>query len=134
MRRLLLFTSLFLAAAVLALVAMRFALPRGQARPQPAPVAGVSPEPSPAAAAPAMTGDRGPARQVTLEVGGMVCAACSVKVSRQLAALPGMRRVDLDLKRATVQLECDAALADTALTAAVRRAGPEYLGLVVASK
>lgn len=126
MRRILLYSLSAVAAALVAVIIMRQTLPRLAARSQPAPTptAARAGEPIPA-------GSVGPARMVSLEVGGMVCAACSIKVTRALSAVPGMRRVALDLKGATVQLECDSTVADTALTAAVRRAGPEYLGLIV---
>jgi len=68
---------------------------------------------------------------VVLEVGGMQCSACVEKVHRELSKVPGVRKVDVDLtaQRAVVRTSCP--VADSSLTAAVRRAGPEYLGLVV---
>lgn len=72
-----------------------------------------------------------PARTVTLEVGGMVCPACSLKVRGELARVPGVRAVDLSLMHQRAVVTCAATVADTTLTDAVRRAGPEYLGLVV---
>jgi copper chaperone CopZ len=70
-------------------------------------------------------------REVTLEVGGMVCQSCVEKVQRQLASVPGVRGVAVNLERQQARVECDAGVADTSLTAAVRRAGPDYLGFVV---
>lgn len=130
MRRLLLYTVLIIATASAALLVMRSILPRFAARPQPAMTSGPDQAATPANAV-SQAAFTGPSRVVTLEVGGMVCEACSLKVTRALTAVPGMRSVALDLKGATVQLECDSTVADTALTAAVRRAGPGYLGLIV---
>ena len=130
MRRLLIYSAVFLAVALAALLVMRSIAPRFAARTQPAMTSGPDQTPTPANAV-SQAAFTGPSRMVTLEVGGMVCEACSLKVTRSLTAVPGMRSVALDLKGATVQLECDSTVADTALTAAVRRAGPGYLGLIV---
>jgi len=70
-------------------------------------------------------------RQVAIEVGGMVCEACIVLVGRQLQAVPGVRTVSGDLASQTFQVTCEKGVADTSLTAAVRRAGSHYLGMVV---
>ena len=71
-------------------------------------------------------------RAVTLEVGGMVCADCVAKVHDQLARVPGVRSVTVSLEDQRARIVCDPAVADTSLTRAVRRAGPDYIGLVVA--
>ena len=69
-------------------------------------------------------------RTITIEVGGMICQDCADKVQRSLADVPGVRgaTVSLDDRRAIVVAEAN--IPDTALTGAVRRAGPGYLGLV----
>lgn len=131
MRRVIVSAVALLACAVVALFAMRAVQPKLAARAQ-SNATSAEPHSSTAAGAtaePAVA--TGPSRVVTLEVGGMVCEACSLKVTNSLAAVPGMRKVDLDLKGNKVEVECDATVADTALTAAVRRAGPAYLGLIV---
>ena len=71
-------------------------------------------------------------RLVTLEVGGMTCGACVEAIRAELTATDGVRGVEAAPDDARFTVTCDAALADTALTAAVRRAGPQYLGMVVA--
>jgi copper chaperone CopZ len=71
------------------------------------------------------------ARLVTVEVGGMVCSGCVAKIHGQLTQVPGVWRADVSLRDQRAQVLCDRTVADTALTAAVRRAGPEYLGIVV---
>ena len=70
-------------------------------------------------------------RLVTLEVGGMVCAACVAKVKTTLAEVPGVSRVEVNLADQKARVYCGAPVADSSLTAAVRRAGPDYLGFVV---
>jgi copper chaperone CopZ len=72
-----------------------------------------------------------PAQVVTLEIGGMQCDVCVQKVRGQLAKLPGVTAVSVDLATQRAVVTCASPVADTALTAAVRRAGPEYLGLVL---
>jgi len=73
----------------------------------------------------------GATHAVTLEIGGMTCAACVKKVHAQLASVPGVRGVSVSLATQRALVQCDPAVADTSLTDAVRRAGAEYLGLVV---
>jgi len=71
------------------------------------------------------------ARVVTIEVGGMTCAACEQKIDTQLSRVPGVTAVDVSLERRDARVTCAPGVADTSLIAAVRRAGPEYLGLIV---
>lgn len=68
---------------------------------------------------------------VVIEVGGMQCSACVEKVHRELAKVPGVKRVDVDLTAQRAVVRTTRPVADSSLTAAVRRAGPEYLGLVL---
>lgn len=68
---------------------------------------------------------------VVLEVGGMQCSACVEKVHRELAKVPGVRKVDVDLTAQRAVVRTSRPVADSSLAAAVRHAGPEYLGLVV---
>jgi copper chaperone CopZ len=72
-----------------------------------------------------------PERLVTIEVGGMTCAGCVDKIRRELSSVRGVKRVEVSLARRRAEVLCDVSLADTALIAAVRRAGPEYLGLIL---
>jgi copper chaperone CopZ len=66
-----------------------------------------------------------------MEVGGMVCSGCVAKIHHELSDVRGVASVDVDLERQRARVVCGAEVADTALTAAVRRAGPTYLGLIV---
>src|SRR5262245_37276090 len=72
----------------------------------------------------------GPPRLVIVEVGGMVCQGCVARVEEKLKAVPGVHRVDVSLADQRAVVLCDSTVADTALTGAVRRAGPEFVGLV----
>ncbi len=110
------FVPIFAAVAVIASAAAML-LPRHAGRP---PAARVDTAPRAATA-----------RLVSVEVGGMTCAACVDTIQRSLAHVPGVRRVEVSLAKRRADVLCDAAVADTALTAAVRRAGPQYLGLVL---
>ncbi len=112
------YAPLFAAVAVIG-AAAALLLPRHAGRP-----AAVSRAPAPATS-PATI------RLVSVEVGGMTCAACVDTVQRSLGHVPGVRRVEVSLANRRAEVLCDATVADTALTAAVRRAGPQYLGLVL---
>lgn len=68
---------------------------------------------------------------VVLEVGGMQCSDCVEKVHRELLRVPGVKQVDVDLAAQRAVVRTTRPVADSSLTAAVRRAGPEYLGLVL---
>ena len=84
-----------------------------------------------ARSAPAVRSPLTPARTVTLEIGGMTCSACVEKIEGQLTRVQGVRSARVSLAERRARVECDASLPDSALIAAVRRAGPEYLGLIV---
>ena len=75
---------------------------------------------------------RGDERIVTLEVGGMTCKACAGAVKTQLAAVPGVSAADVRVTERRAYVVCDPAVADTALTAAVRRAGGGFAASVAA--
>jgi copper chaperone CopZ len=68
---------------------------------------------------------------VRLEIGGMVCQGCVARVQASLAAVPGVHRVDVSLADQRAVVLADPAVRDTALTGAVRRAGSEFLGIVI---
>jgi copper chaperone CopZ len=71
-------------------------------------------------------------RIVTLEVGGMTCNGCAGVVKGGLAAMPGVAAVEVRLAQRRAYVVCERAVADTALTGAVERAGPGFLAAVVA--
>jgi len=75
----------------------------------------------PHAAAPAVV--PAGARLVTLEVRGMTCTKCASRITRTLEATAGVRSCGVDPPAHRAWVLCDAAVADTSLTAAVVRSG-----------
>jgi copper chaperone CopZ len=71
-------------------------------------------------------------RIVTLEVAGMTCAMCSSAIEGRLAEVPGVSSFEIRIPQSRAFVVCDKSLPDTALTAAVDRAGPGFLASVVA--
>jgi len=69
-------------------------------------------------------------RVVTLDVGGMTCSGCAAKIQSELQAMPGVSAVEVRLPQRRAYVVCAPSVADTALTAAVGRAGPGYLASV----
>jgi copper chaperone CopZ len=79
---------------------------------------------------PAALAARGDDRIVTLEVGGMTCEACASAIQGQLSGVAGVSAVDVRVTERRAYVVCDPAVADTALTAAVRRAGGGFAASV----
>ncbi len=75
---------------------------------------------------------RGGERIVTLEVGGMTCGACESAVKGQLATVAGVSAVEVRARERRAFVVCAPGVADTALTAAVRRAGGGFVAEVAA--
>src|SRR5262245_24553431 len=69
-------------------------------------------------------------RIVTRDVAGMTCDRCASAVRGELAALPGVSTVDVRYRERRAFVVCGPAVADTALTAAVHRAGQGFLAEV----
>ena len=69
-------------------------------------------------------------RVVTLEVGGMTCAGCAAKIQSTLAEVAGVAEARVRLEERRAYVVCERAVPDSALTAAVGRAGPGYLAAV----
>lgn len=59
----------------------------------------------------------------TVPIRGMHCASCVLTVEEALQALPGVRRVEVQLATQTARVEADAAVPAAALVEAVRRRG-----------
>ena len=59
----------------------------------------------------------------TYDVQGMTCGHCVSAVSGELAKLPGVNDVDIDLSSGKVTVTSDAPLDDAAVRAAVDEAG-----------
>lgn len=71
-------------------------------------------------------------RIVTLEVGGMTCGGCAATVQSKLASVEGVSSTQVLYKQRRAYVVCEKSVADTALTAAIERAGPGFLAAVVA--
>ena len=70
-------------------------------------------------------------RIVTLDVAGMTCEGCAASVKGRLAEVSGVRTVEVRLGQRRAYVVAEKALPDSALTAAVRRAGPGFAAAVV---
>ncbi|RSM62057.1 hypothetical protein DMB66_22960 [Actinoplanes sp. ATCC 53533] len=57
------------------------------------------------------------------QVAGMTCGGCASRVSKQLAEVPGVRDVNVDLATGAVTVTSSAKLDDDAISAAVTQAG-----------
>lgn len=73
---------------------------------------------------------RGNDRIVTLEVGGMTCEGCAGAIKGQLAGVSGVSAVDVRVTERRAYVVCEPNVADTTLTAAVRRAGGGFAASV----
>lgn len=69
---------------------------------------------------------RANARVVTLEVGGMTCAGCASRVRSELESVSGVTAVEVRLGAERAIVLCERGVADSALVAAVHRAGPGF--------
>ena len=58
-----------------------------------------------------------------ITVTGMTCAHCVTAVTKELSALPGVTKVDVDLASGTVAIESAGPLHSAAIHAAVDEAG-----------
>ena len=69
-------------------------------------------------------------RIVTLEVAGMTCSGCAASVRSSIAGVTGVSTVAVRLQQRRAYIVCDRAVADTAMVAAVHRAGPGFSAAV----
>ena len=65
----------------------------------------------------------------TLHVEGMMCQHCQARVEKALAAVKGVKSVQVNLEENTAQVECGLLVSDKALTKAVTDAGYEVTGI-----
>ncbi|AFT88866.1 heavy metal translocating P-type ATPase [Paraburkholderia phenoliruptrix] len=79
------------------------------------------------ATAPAARSDGGPpSHTAELEIGGMTCASCAMRVEKALAKVPGVSAASVNLATETASVNLtDAATSVDALIAAVKKAGYE---------
>lgn len=69
-------------------------------------------------------------RIVSLEVGGMTCAGCAAKVKGELTTIPGVSTAEVRYAQRRAYVVCDKTVPDSALTGAIRRAGPGFLAAI----
>lgn len=65
---------------------------------------------------------------VTYSVTGMSCGHCEKAVTEGVSALPGVTVIDVDAKSGRLTVECETALDDDAVRAALDEAGYELTG------
>ncbi|HEY8344673.1 MAG TPA: copper ion binding protein [Bacillota bacterium] len=49
---------------------------------------------------------------ITLNVEGMACQHCAMSIEKAVGALPGVKRVQVNLQRKQVTVDCDSGLID----------------------
>ncbi|MFL9888045.1 heavy metal translocating P-type ATPase [Paraburkholderia agricolaris] len=69
--------------------------------------------------------DATPARTIELDIGGMTCASCAMRVEKALAKVPGVTRASVNLATEKASIDSDAAVDPETLAGAVRKAGYE---------
>ncbi|MFM0241131.1 heavy metal translocating P-type ATPase [Paraburkholderia phytofirmans] len=63
------------------------------------------------------------ARTAELDIGGMTCASCALRVEKALAKVPGVTRASVNLATERARIESDAGVDPETLANAVRKAG-----------
>ncbi|WNC92897.1 heavy metal translocating P-type ATPase [Paraburkholderia sp. FT54] len=63
------------------------------------------------------------ARTAELDIGGMTCASCALRVEKALAKVPGVTRASVNLATERARIESDATVDSDTLANAVRKAG-----------
>ncbi|KFX62676.1 metal ABC transporter ATPase [Burkholderia sp. K24] len=76
-------------------------------------------------ATPQRPADATPARTTELDIGGMTCASCAMRVEKALAKVPGVTRASVNLATEKASVYSDAAVDPETLAGAVRKAGYE---------
>ncbi|AJZ63653.1 copper-translocating P-type ATPase [Paraburkholderia fungorum] len=76
-------------------------------------------------ATPQRPADATPARTTELDIGGMTCASCAMRVEKALAKVPGVTRASVNLATEKASVDSDAAVDPETLAGAVRKAGYE---------
>jgi len=66
-----------------------------------------------------------PARTAELDIGGMTCASCAMRVEKALAKVPGVVRASVNLATERARIDSDATVELETLANAVRKAGYE---------
>jgi Cu+-exporting ATPase len=76
-------------------------------------------------ATPQRPADATPARTTELDIGGMTCASCAMRVEKALAKVPGVTRASVNLATEKASVDSDAAVDPETLAGAVRKVGYE---------
>lgn len=76
-------------------------------------------------ATPLRPADAAPARTTELDIGGMTCASCAMRVEKALAKVPGVTRASVNLATEKASVDSDSAVDPETLAGAVRKAGYE---------
>ncbi|MGP8435882.1 heavy metal translocating P-type ATPase [Paraburkholderia fungorum] len=76
-------------------------------------------------ATPQRPADATPARTTELDIGGMTCASCAMRVEKALAKVPGVTRASVNLATEKASVYSDAAVDPETLAGAVRKVGYE---------
>ncbi len=76
-------------------------------------------------ATPRATGISRPAASPELDIQGMTCASCALRVEKALAKVPGVARASVNLATEKATVDADASVAVDTLVNAVRKAGYE---------
>lgn len=64
----------------------------------------------------------------TVTVTGMSCGHCATSVREEIADIPGVNAVDVDLVTGTVTIDSDSTVEPTAIKSAVEEAGYQLAG------
>ncbi|NMM01143.1 copper-translocating P-type ATPase [Paraburkholderia sp. RP-4-7] len=76
-------------------------------------------------APPLRPADATPSRTTELDIGGMTCASCAMRVEKALAKVPGVTRASVNLATEKASIDSNAAVDPETLASAVRKAGYE---------
>ncbi|MFM0203909.1 heavy metal translocating P-type ATPase [Paraburkholderia fungorum] len=76
-------------------------------------------------ASPLRPADATSSRTTELDIGGMTCASCAMRVEKALAKVPGVTRASVNLATEKASVDSDAAVDPDTLASAVRKAGYE---------
>ncbi|NPT53321.1 heavy metal translocating P-type ATPase [Paraburkholderia elongata] len=76
-------------------------------------------------ATPLRPADATPSRTTELDIGGMTCASCAMRVEKALAKVPGVTRASVNLATEKASIDSNAAVDPETLAGAVRKAGYE---------
>ncbi|RKF34546.1 heavy metal translocating P-type ATPase [Paraburkholderia fungorum] len=76
-------------------------------------------------ATPPRPADATPSRTTELDIGGMTCASCAMRVEKALAKVPGVTRASVNLATEKASIDSGVAVDPETLAGAVRKAGYE---------